>query len=148
MIAIDFLIPAVPVAQPRHRSVVAGGHIRTYEAKRGHAIHAFKATCRIAARQAHQGPPIEGPIALKITFVLPRPGHLRWKSKPMPRKWHTTKPDSDNLQKSVKDALTGLLWFDDSQVCSIVATKVYASGGEQPHVAVSLRQLSEDCPHA
>ena len=38
---------------------------------------------------------------------------------------HTKRPDLDNLQKSVLDALNGILWEDDAIVWAIVAQKHY-----------------------
>ena len=38
---------------------------------------------------------------------------------------HTKRPDVDNLQKSVMDALNGVLWEDDAIVFAVVAQKHY-----------------------
>ncbi len=40
---------------------------------------------------------------------------------------HAKRPDLDNLQKSVLDALNGILWDDDSIVWGIVAQKHYST---------------------
>lgn len=92
------------------------------------------------------GAPMQGPLALSLVFVLPRPQKLIWKTREMPRAWHTGKPDSDNLQKSLKDALTKLMWVDDAQVCRVDAVKYIAAGDEQPHVEVVIEQLAETTP--
>lgn len=147
---IQFIVPSVPIAQPRTKVSSFGGKARAYTPKtvksadgtrKPHPVHAFKATCRHAATLVYSGAPLQGPLALTVVFVLPRPQNMHWKTKPMPRAWHTSKPDSDNLQKSVKDALTKLLWVDDSQVCQTTAEKWIASGSEQPHVLVLIEQL-------
>ena len=44
-----------------------------------------------------------------------------------------TKPDTDNILKGIKDALTGVLWADDAQVVQDIAMKCY---GTEPHVVV------------
>src|SRR5262249_4921828 len=100
---IAFTVPAVPVAQPRQRHRVALGAtgkqwVQNYTPRTGKAQD-FKATVRMAAREIYEGPPIDGPIELAITFIMPRPGKLRWKTRAMPRCWHCTKPDIDNLAK-------------------------------------------------
>jgi Holliday junction resolvase RusA-like endonuclease len=41
-----------------------------------------------------------------------------------------TTPDLDKLQRSTLDALTGVLFKDDSQVCRILAMKCYCLEGE------------------
>lgn len=135
---IRFTVPAVPVAQPRARATVGpSGHARVYEPKQ-HPVVAFKATVRTAFCSAYDGPPIAGPVQCDLVFVMPRPKSMIWKTKPMPRVAHIKKPDRDNLDKAVMDALTGLAWRDDCQVCCGTIQKVVASGSEQPHVEVSI----------
>lgn len=140
MTPITFEVPAVPVAQPRPRAVATNGRASMYGAKKSHPIHEFKATVRLSAQQAYTGPPLDGPLRLEVTFVLPRPQAMRWKTKPTPRTTHTKKPDFDNLIKGVCDALNGLLWHDDSQLSDGSWKKRIASGDEQPHVVVAVSQ--------
>jgi crossover junction endodeoxyribonuclease RusA len=66
-----------------------------------------------------------------INFAMKRPQRL-----PKGRKHHTTKPDLDKLVRCVLDALTGVLWVDDSQVITIRAFKFYAAEEEVPHVDI------------
>lgn len=85
--------------------------------------------------------PLEGPIFLVARFCMPRPKGMIWKRKPMPRVWHSSKPDEDNLAKSLKDAMAKVvdpcqLWRDDSQVCAAFFTKVICGGYEEPHAMV------------
>lgn len=137
---VTFVVPAVPVAQPRPRATSIGGHARVYEPK-DHPIAAFKASVRLAASCAFKEAPFAGPLRVDCTFVFPRPKNLIWTTRPMPRLRHTKKPDRDNLDKSVLDALNGLLWQDDAQVCCGELEKWIAAGDEQPHVVVSVRTL-------
>lgn len=134
---IKFTVPAVPVAQPRQRVGVVAGRARTYMPTK-HPVNAYKATCRVAAAQSGQTAVLEGPIALRAVFVLPRPSSMCWAKKPTPRVKHGKKPDADNLAKSLLDALNGLLWRDDSQISSMTIEKWIASGSEQPHVEVEV----------
>ena len=137
---ITFKVPAVPVAQPRPRATSFGGKARMYEAKSGHAIHSFKATVRLAAAEAHTGAPLEGPLAVSIDMMFARPKRLARASAERIR--YVSRPDFDNLAKGVCDALNGLLWVDDAQVCDGVVRKWYAAIDEQPHVVVTVEQLS------
>lgn len=153
---IKFHVPSVPVAQPRPRAVIAHGGLgaRIHEvthtgiAKDGtrkpHPIAAFKASVRHEAEAVYKGPPLDGPVAIEVTFLMPRPGRLVWKKRPMPRLRHIIKPDIDNLLKAVKDALKGILWRDDSQVAEVYMEKLYASGDEQPGVDVEILQIAEE----
>lgn len=139
-------VPAVPVAQPRQRHRIAGAgeqqFVQNYTETR-HPVTAFKASIRMAARSTYAGPPLDGPVAMTILFVMPRPGRMVWKKRPMPRAHHTAKPDLDNLEKAVKDALTKLLYRDDAQVCRVEKSKVYAAGGETPGVVVTVESIGE-----
>lgn len=142
--SIAFTVPAVPVAQPRqrHRIITASGKsfAHNYTPAKD-PVNAFKATVRLAVQQVFAGTPLEGPIRMGVVFVFPRQKAKVWKNKPMPRYWHTGKPDRDNLMKSLQDALNGLLFVDDSQICAGPVDKFYAAGDEQPHVEVKIEQL-------
>jgi len=153
MTAIEFTVPAVPVAQPRAKASTFGGNVQIYTptsvkqsdgSRKAHPIVAFKATVRMAFQQNYDGPPLEGPLRCDLTFVMPRPQSMLWKSKPMPRVPHAKKPDRDNLDKAFMDALKNLAWIDDAQVCQGNIEKWIAAGDEQPHVAVSIRPLLEE----
>ncbi len=142
---IKFTVPAVPVAQPRQRHAIRGKGKRQFVSNytpTKHPVNNFKATVRMAAQQY----PIKmftGPLRVDCVFVLPRPQNKRWKTKPMPRYYHTTKPDKDNLEKAVLDALSGILWVNDSQVSAGDVIKFVAAGDEQPHVEITVSELKE-----
>ena len=69
--------------------------------------------------------PLENEIFLNIDFFYEIP--KSWsKKKKESVKWHTSKPDIDNLIKSVMDGLNGIAYKDDSQVVLIQARKQYA----------------------
>ena len=41
--------------------------------------------------------------------------------------WRTSKPDTDNLEKALKDEMTRLhFWHDDAQVCSEIVEKFWS----------------------
>lgn len=71
-----------------------------------------------------------GPVRMIAVFYLPRP-----KSLPKRQQAHLKKPDLDKLIRSVCDALTGVVWKDDSQVVQVKGEKRYA-GGDEPAGAV------------
>lgn len=51
---------------------------------------------------------------------------------------HTQKPDIDNLIKTTKDSLKGIVWRDDSQVAEIDAVKFWA---EKNSVEITVMKL-------
>lgn len=145
-------VPAVPVAQPRPRATMAHGRkgARIHEVtsikaadgtRKPHPIVAYKGTVRMAASDAYKGAPLDGPLAVSIECVMPRPTKYRWKTRPMPRLPHTCKPDCDNLAKSTLDALAQLLWVDDAQITDLKVSKWIAAGDEQPHVVIEVSEL-------
>ena len=67
----------------------------------------------------------EKPIFMKLEFFFAIP--KSWsKAKKESAKWHVFKPDSDNLAKGIKDALNGIAYVDDAQVCFLQVRKQYA----------------------
>lgn len=75
-----------------------------------------------------------GPVAISVTFYLPRlKGHYGTGKNAGTVKlsaptYHTSKPDLDKLLRCVKDALTGIAWKDDAQVAVVnELEKVYSS---------------------
>jgi Holliday junction resolvase RusA-like endonuclease len=61
-----------------------------------------------------------GPVSLVLVCSMPRPKYIKKDAI-----WHTKKPDIDNLAKAVMDALNGIVWKDDSQICELSAVKIY-----------------------
>lgn len=148
MSRIEFVVPSVPIAQPRQRQAVrqmGGKAVATNYTPAKHPVNAFKAAVQAAYQQAAgDRAPIDGPVRLTLLFVMPRPKGKFWKTKPMPRYWHTSKPDSDNLEKGVKDALNKLAWLDDSQVVDTRNAKVVASGDEAAKVSIVIEAIGEE----
>lgn len=142
---IAFVVPAIPVAQPRPRATMAHGgkgarmhevtHIKQSDGtRRPHPIAAFKAAVMMAARQAYSGPPLECPLSVTLLCLFPCKSKRERKPKP-------TKPDCDNLAKSTLDALNGLLFKDDGQVVKLSVEKWHANGDEQPRVEITIEPL-------
>ena len=137
---IEIVVNAIPIAQPRARATSVGGIARVYES-RTHPVAAYKAQVRFVASQVHCGAPLAGPLRIDLCFVFSRPKSLIWKTREMPRLRHVKKPDVDNLAKSVFDALNGLIFIDDCQICECGITKWIASGDEGPNTVIRINEL-------
>jgi crossover junction endodeoxyribonuclease RusA len=74
-----------------------------------------------------------GPVALRVSFALPRPASL-----PKRVVGHVRKPDVDKLLRAVGDALTGVLYRDDAQVVELHARKGYAEIGTAPQAEITV----------
>lgn len=141
-----FRIPAVPVAQPRQRQRVVNSKGKQFVSNytpTKHPANVFKATAKHAYAEATDKPPLNGALNVSLVFVFPRPRNKIWKTRAMPSYPHTKKPDADNLAKCVLDALNGLAWVDDSQICELRCVKRVAAGDEQAFVEVSIEEITE-----
>ena len=82
--------------------------------------------------------PLEGPLWVSITWVF---GHTKAepKSKRESYKWKTTRPDLDNMEKTVLDVLTqqGFM-LDDSQVVFKTTKKMH---GPKPCLLIGIVPL-------
>src|SRR3989304_3260779 len=81
----------------------------------GSMIVAGRAGAPCTARPPH-APLVEVPLAMALTFHLPRPRSL-----PKRITEHTKRPDLDNLVKAIKDALRGIVYHDDAQIVRLTA---------------------------
>ncbi|MDA9095390.1 RusA family crossover junction endodeoxyribonuclease [Porticoccaceae bacterium] len=89
---------------------------------------------RIARRFMGKRRPLDGAVRLRLVFIMPIP-----KSWPQWKKdlaiagdlGHTAKPDSDNMEKAIKDAFNGVVWTDDCRVFSDDKIKLYERPGRR-----------------
>lgn len=128
-------IPGTPYAKKRHRS--AGR--RTFNPPENVA---YDRRVGMIAMQ-HFRAPITGPVKLTIlcTFEPPQ----SWSKKKAAAhvgRYHTQKPDMDNLEKAVMDALNGIAYLDDKQVADKVARKVW---GPVARTVVQIEALEAMC---
>lgn len=119
----------IPKPQPRPKATIRGAHAGVYTPPKAQGWKEI-----IALEAAHlAGRQVEGPIALRVNFTLPRPKARR--------KEHlvVTKPDLDNLLKSTMDALTDrAVWRDDSQIAEISSRKTYETAETVPGAVIEI----------
>lgn len=126
--AIVFTVPLIPAAKGRPRFARVGAFVRTFTpAKTDEAERNFVA---MAARFAPDAP-FEGVVEIDLTFMFPIPTSWpKWRQEAaaVGEVAHTSRPDVDNVQKLVLDALTstGRWWRDDAQIASLRARKLYS----------------------
>lgn len=117
----EFFIPMNPptATAQEHRVTTAAGKTFFYDppavkdAKQKLAAHLSK----------HKPPqPYTGAVRLLTKWCFPIKGKHR------DGDWRTSKPDTDNLQKLLKDVMTKLgYWTDDALVCSEITEKFWAA---------------------
>lgn len=122
MSQISIMVKGNPVAQPRPRATIRGGKIRVYNKStsnewKGSVMAAFKDYINLN---------IDAPVNIEIMYYMKRPKSMLRKKDIFDIIPHIKKPDLDNLNKAVLDALTSArVWVDDSRVFNISASKFY-----------------------
>lgn len=163
---------------PSHAEIVVYGKAEPAGSKRGFAMPTgqvrivdanpkardWKNLVALAAAEHWAGADLlDGPLRLTATFYQPRPkGHfgtgrnagiLKAGAPPFPDK----KPDATKLTRGIEDAMTGIIYRDDSQIVEQHIYKVYGTparaeliiepvllGGDGPIVDPNQLALMED----
>lgn len=128
-----FTVQGIPVAQPRQRMRNAGKFIQNYTPK-AHPVTQWKKSILmefVRLRETFLIPSANTPLEISLHFIMPRPkAHFRSNGElraDMPL-WHVARPDTDNLAKSVLDALKDAGGYhDDSQVSILHISKRYSA---------------------
>jgi crossover junction endodeoxyribonuclease RusA len=106
----------------------------------------WKQQIAAAAAQAMAGARVQpfstGPVAIDVTFYLPRPKKFLTKKYASVEVPLVTTPDVDKLARSCLDGLTHVVWHDDSQVTDIVARKRYCAAGEIPRAEITVSAVA------
>ena len=133
-------IPGEPQGKARPRATMVGGHARVYTPSK---TANYENLVRMAYAEQNPGAlPSSGPIRITIRFLFAPPKAAYWPKNSkhngeLKEGWegkrHVSKPDIDNLVKSVLDGLNGIAFKDDSQIWRVTASKSYS---EKPHVTV------------
>ena len=101
-------------------------------------------------RAEYDGEPLPGPLRCDMQFRMMRPkGHYGSgknagviKSR-FTNAFPTGRPDRVKLIRSTEDALTGILWKDDSQVVAGIESKIYVERDPGVVITVSTVQNVE-----
>lgn len=95
----------------------------------------------LSALLSHHRPscPLEGPVSLRVLWLFPKGKSHR------NGEWRITKPDTDNLQKMLKDCMTRVgFWKDDAQVVREIVEKRWSD--DPAGIYIELEEL-EDPAH-
>lgn len=135
---LDVFVPGRPAPQGSIRAIV---HKHTGRAVAIKDNDTTQRTWRQDVRDAVTAawgdqPPIDGPVLIRIEFVMPRPGTAPKRSTPPAIK----KPDGDKLERAVWDSLTHVVWTDDSRIVDWTGSKRIAEIGETPGARIRLKE--------
>ena len=108
------IIPPTATSQ-ENKTAMVNGRLMHYKSKR--AKETFSTLTR-ALKPYVPAEPLDGPIRLICEWRFPSTKIHK------DDEWKITRPDTDNLQKALKDCMTRLgFWVDDSRVCAELVTK-------------------------
>ena len=128
---IEFFLPMVPptVTAQEHKVTVVNGKPRFYDPP-----ELKVARSKLTGALAYHRPdtPLSGPLRLVVKWCFPASRHLDGQYK-------DTRPDTDNLQKLLKDCMTTCgYWRDDAQVASEISEKFWAT---VPGIYIKVEEL-------
>ena len=110
----SIFIPMRPKGKGRHRTMLNGHSYPDPETVKAEQL------IQLHVGQVWRQAPLEEPVDLDVIAWFERP-----KSKPKKLQHMTSKPDWDNLGKTIGDALNGILWRDDSVIVGGSVRKRY-----------------------
>ena len=114
---IAFTISGTSVPKARPRTTKRGNKATMYTPD---STKNFENYVKLVASQHAPEELLTTALEIRLDFFFHRPKSLAKKIR-----YHTKKPDVDNLAKSVLDALEGIIYVNDAQVISLIVTKDY-----------------------
>lgn len=128
---VTFTVPGIPTGKARPRFARMGNFVRTYQPAEDARRENLIALAYL--RVTGDALPYDGPVMLSVEsrFIPPS----SWSGKRRAAAiagmvYKTSKPDVDNILKSVKDGLNGIAYVDDAQVVNVSAGKGYGVRNE------------------
>lgn len=99
-----------------------------------------------AARLAWRGDPVCGPVILRVLAVFRVPASWPAETRAEAdacRVMHVQDPDLDQLVKQVQDALTGIVYWDDNQVCGYPNSAKRYGSPERTEITIEVLDQTE-----
>lgn len=139
---VSFFVPGEPKTAGSKRAFMPRGWSRPIivdDCKKGKD---WRGDVKRFAAEAFDGEALlDGPLNVSLTFTMRRPKHhyrSNGQLKENAPALHTSKPDVLKMARAVEDALTGVIWKDDSQIAVECLTKRY---GEKPGCQVTITAI-------
>jgi len=118
MSSIEFVVEGRPAPQGSKRALGPGRMIEMSKYVKPWRADVKAAAIKAAAAQGWAL--LNEPCCLEVVFFLARPAKPKFKSPGVV-------PDLSKLVRSTEDALTGVIWQDDSRVVYTQSSKVYCA---------------------
>jgi len=136
---IKFIVYGKPGSQDRPRFFRRGKHIGSYDPGKADKKSLIEAVKHYVPEE-----PLEVPVRIDIVAYFKRPkSHYRTGKysnvlKPNAPKYHTKKPDWDNIGKFYSDAFNGVFWKDDSYAAVGSVVKLYTEEPERTLIKITI----------
>lgn len=111
------------------------GHVYTPQKTRS----AEQRIAEIAKRAMGKLPQFVGAVSVNIA-VWQTPPKCWPRKRRMEKVWVTGKPDVDNVQKLIFDALNGIVWKDDAQIAHVLMSRLFSQDGSE-RLEIEIREL-------
>lgn len=127
---LKFTIPLEPEGKKEARRTRFGvhKHPETRAAMKAIADH---------VRAQYCGEPLDEPLRVQILAYRTRPSSKRYEV------YAATKPDYDNIEKLLGDALEGILWVNDARIVDGRCVKFYAPRGVRGWIEIEVSRCIE-----
>ena len=138
---IQFTVYGTPVGKGRPKFSTFNGHATAYTPAK--TVN-YENLVKLSVQQQQRGlKPFDKDVPLQADIIayFPIPKSTSMKRRKMMLEGkirHTKKCDADNLAKSILDALNGIAFYDDSQVCELAVSKYYS---DEPRVDIIIREI-------
>lgn len=134
------MVPPTATAQQKGERVV-GGYVHHYKKKN---VARAEAVLRDALLEhVPEAPIIDRPIRLTVVWMFPYPKSAK-KHAPGWLRWKITRPDTDNLNKLLKDVMTDMgFWKDDALIARETIEKMYS---DEPGIAIGIDTMGDGLP--
>ena len=137
---VKFEVLGTPVGKSRPKFSTVNGHAVAYTpAKTAN----YETLVRLSYQQKYAGCMFDKDIPLRAIirafFPIPKSASKKKREQMEAGKIrHTKKCDADNIAKACLDALNGIAFYDDSQVCELSISKFY---GDTPKVEIIIDEV-------
>lgn len=137
---IEFEVEGVPVGKGRPRAFRVGAGVRMFTPAKTERYESLVRDAyhrAVAVSTAHDGPVL---LSVRTYWPIPQSRPKRWKAEAEREGvYMTSRPDGDNVLKALCDALNGIAWRDDAQVCAAAVWKFYSP---RPRMSVRIERVN------
>ena len=130
----EFFLDIIPptVTAQMHKITIRYGKPQIYDTPK---LKAARALFCAALRPYRPREPMQGPVSLTVEWFFSTKSHKEGE-------FRTTRPDTDNIQKLLKDCMTMVgFWGDDAQVCREKVIKRWSK--VSPGISIRVHEINE-----